>query len=173
MTRGPRHRPARVLATAALFSLLSATTAAQADPMRPLGAVARPVPAPPPATPGAGGSARFAPSPALPAALPAARGDGGPVPGLPGTPSAAPAPPRLVALRQDSEGRWHALFDERWLTLGSRLGGETVTAIDGRSVHLSQGRERRVVHLLPPLEPATRAASPALTTARPTGNPRP
>jgi hypothetical protein len=172
MTLGPRHRPCGVIA-AALCSLLSAAPAAQADPMRPLGALARPVPAPAPAPPGAGGNARLAPSLAPPTALPPARGDGGSVPGLPGTPSAVPAPPRLIALRQDSEGRWHALFDERWLTLGSRLGGETVTAIDGRSVHLSQGRERRVVHLLPLLEPATRAASPALTTARPTGNPRP
>lgn len=58
---------------------------------------------------------------------------------------------RLVAIRQDSSQRWQALMGERWFKVGDRLDNYTVGAIDANSVQLADGRQRRTLHLLPPL----------------------
>ncbi len=58
---------------------------------------------------------------------------------------------RLVAIRQDSGQRWQALMGERWVQVGDRLDPYTVSAIDANSVQLAEGRQRRTLHLLPPL----------------------
>jgi hypothetical protein len=58
---------------------------------------------------------------------------------------------RLVAIRQDSGQRWQALVGERWLKVGDRYDNYTVGAIDANSVQLADGRQRRTLHLLPPL----------------------
>jgi hypothetical protein len=58
---------------------------------------------------------------------------------------------RLVAIRQDSASRWLALFGERWLGVGDRLDSYTVASIEANTVELAEGRQRRTLHLLPPL----------------------
>lgn len=86
----------------------------------------------------------------------------------------SPPPPRLVAIRQDSQGVWHALFDERWLTIGDRLGTLRVAAIDAGAVSLREGRQTRTVHLLPVLVPTPSAASASSAQGKPSrGSARP
>jgi hypothetical protein len=62
---------------------------------------------------------------------------------------------RLIAIRQDSgpdsTKRWQALLGDRWLKVGDRYDNFTVGAIDANSVQLADGRQRRTLHLLPPL----------------------
>lgn len=58
---------------------------------------------------------------------------------------------RLIAIRLDSSQRWQALLGERWLKVGDRHDRYTVGAIDANSVQLADGRQRRTLHLLPPL----------------------
>jgi hypothetical protein len=58
---------------------------------------------------------------------------------------------RLIAIRLDSNQRWLALLGERWLKVGDRYDHYTVGAIDANSVQLADGRQRRTLHLLPPL----------------------
>jgi hypothetical protein len=62
---------------------------------------------------------------------------------------------RLIAIRQDSgpdsTRRWQALLGDRWLKVGDRYEHYTVGAIDANSVQLADGRQRRTLHLLPPL----------------------
>jgi hypothetical protein len=58
---------------------------------------------------------------------------------------------RLIAIRQDSGQRWQALLGDRWLKVGDRYENFTVGAIDANSVQLADGRQRRTLHLLPPL----------------------
>jgi hypothetical protein len=91
-----------------------------------------------------------------------------PTPAQPANPTnhpapAAPAWPALLALRQDSDGRHRALFGERWLAVGDRMGDSNasvvITAIDGHSVQLRQGPQRHTLHLLPPLRYSTVATS--------------
>ena len=60
-------------------------------------------------------------------------------------------PERLIAIRQDSGQHWQALLGDRWLKVGDRHDRYTVGAIDANSVQLADGRQRRTLHLLPPL----------------------
>jgi hypothetical protein len=128
--RQRRRRPWR--AAAALPWLVAcAYGQAWADPMRPL------------LPPANAASARVAPGPV--AGSPADRQDKA---------READAPrelDRLVAIRQDSGQRWQALLGERWVQVGDRLDNYTVGAIDANSVLLADGRQRRTLHLLPPL----------------------
>jgi hypothetical protein len=130
---------------AAAWLLALAPVLAAADPMRPLV---------PPAAAAAASSA------AAPAAAPGA--------------GAAAAPPRLVAIREDSQGRREALLGERWLAEGDRIDAKTTLArIHGTAVELALAdRRRQTLHLLPPLvasvEPKSTlaaAAAPPLTRA--------
>jgi hypothetical protein len=70
-------------------------------------------------------------------------------------------PERLVAIRQDGQSRWLALFGERWVGVGDKLERYTVGAIDANTVQLAEGRQRKTLNLLPPL---TRPAPNASTT---------
>jgi hypothetical protein len=136
----PRVRPAGpLIALASAAACAAAAFPVQAgDPMQPL-------------------------SPRLVAASPASTG---PRTEPTSSRSAKPASsPRLVAIRQDSQGRWTALFDETWLVVGSRLGNQTVLAIDALSVQLKQGRQTQTLHLLPRLLPSTESAAPAVQTS--------
>jgi hypothetical protein len=129
--------------------MLGLLAPAWADPMRPL--LPPPAPSAPAATAAAPAQARAHPATAWPA---------------------------LLALRQDSDGRHQALFGDRWLAVGDRLdspaagvatGGEAatvVTAIDGHSVQLRQGRQRHTLHLLPPLRYSVVAASSPAASPR-------
>ena len=87
---------------------------------------------------------------------------------------------RLVAIRQDSASRWQALFGERWLGVGDKLDSYTVASIEANTIELAEGRQRRTLHLLPPLwrpgppgqpasgpEPGPPARSPPRASARP------
>jgi hypothetical protein len=171
---------------------------AWADPMRPLGGgsskAGKPPGAHPQGAPGFMGGIGSGRAPASGTTDPTPAADGSPA-----SPDATPKPPeepRLVALRQDSQGQWHALYDGRWLVKGDKLarpGGdkaseESVVGIDGQGIRLRQGRQTRDIHLLPQLLPsrpaaaASSAASPAprtngstraSSTARPTGQKRP
>jgi hypothetical protein len=127
------RRPWR--ATAALPWLVACVYGqAWADPMRPLL---------PPANVASAASARVATAPV--AGGPAERTDRA---------READAPrelDRLVAIRQDSGLRWQALLGERWVRVGDRLDNYTVGAIDANTVQLADGRQRRTLHLLPPL----------------------
>ncbi len=67
--------------------------------------------------------------------------------------------PTLVAIRQDTQGRWQALFGERWLAVGERLGTHTVAAIGPNTVDLLQGKARSSVSLLPSFAPMPLAAN--------------
>jgi hypothetical protein len=71
-------------------------------------------------------------------------------------------PERLVAIRQDSTNRWLALFGEKWVRTGDRIENYIVGAIDGNTVQLADGKQRRTLHLLPPLvrPGAANAAAP-------------
>lgn len=113
-----------------------------ADPMRPLG----------------GAATRPAPERAATAGSAPVAAEAG---------AARAAEPRLVAIRQDSVGHWHALFDERWLGVGERLGNRTVAAIDAGQVTLRQGRQTQTLHLLPTLQYRAEAREPAASAARP------
>ena len=75
---------------------------------------------------------------------------------------------RLVAIRQDSTRRWQALFGERWLGVGDRLDKFSVEAIDDNTVQLIEGRNRRLLTLLPALKRAdpTRQTSADVAQAR-------
>ncbi|MCE2660359.1 MAG: hypothetical protein LW854_19285 [Rubrivivax sp.] len=193
--RGAAAMAAMVAAVAALAAL---ATAAWADPMRPLGGGSskggKPTGAAQPGAPGFLGGIGGGRAPAPATTDPTPPGDGSPA-----SAEAAPKPPeepRLVALRQDSLGQWHALYDGRWLTKGDKLarpGGdkasdESVVSIDGQGIRLRQGRQTRDIHLLPQLLPsrpvaaASSASSPtprmngssrASSNARPTGQKRP
>ncbi|MEN9630125.1 MAG: hypothetical protein RJA10_3353 [Pseudomonadota bacterium] len=112
----------RALLAALTLASLAPTGAAQADPMRPLVP-----PAKPQATAGA--------------------------PPVPAAKAADTAPPlgRLVAIRQDSQGRMQALIGERWVGVGDTLAHTSVTAIAPNQVELSNGKSRSTLHLLPPL----------------------
>jgi len=77
------------------------------------------------------------------------------------------APDRLVALRRDSQGRWQALFGERWVAPGDRIDGLAVSAIDGNSVQMGNGLSRRVLHLLPVLQAPTSGLSSSKSDERP------
>jgi hypothetical protein len=87
-----------------------------------------------------------------------------------GAPEPPKEPERLVAIRQDSASRWLALFGERWVTSGDRVEHYTVGAIDGNSVQLADGKQRRTLHLLPPLLAPHLAPAAAQT---PNATPRP
>lgn len=86
---------------------------------------------------------------------------------------------RLIAIRQDSQGRWQALIGERWVGVGDPLDHATVAAIAPNQVDLKIGKTRSTLHLLPPLqagaEPVAERAVLALSerapTARGTGSP--
>lgn len=94
-------------------------------------------------------------------------------------PAAAPAPaaarpsaalPRLVAIRDDGDGRLQALFGEQWLRVGGQLGEHRVQAITAHEVTLSRGGTRQVLHLLTPLQatspqPAAEAGVAAVARA--------
>jgi hypothetical protein len=116
---------------------------AQSDPMRPLG--------------GGNGLKDVSSRPSAPGSTPAAPAEAAP----------APPPARLVAIRLDSQGVWHALFDERWLTIGDRLGAQRIAAIDAGSVQLREGKRTRSVHLLPVLEPMPPAAAASAAPGTP------
>ena len=76
---------------------------------------------------------------------------------------------RLVAIRQDGAGRWQALFGERWLAVGARLDKFTVASIEANTVALSEGRNRRVLTLLPLFKPTdTKGARSADLAQAPT-----
>ncbi len=150
------------------LACIFAASYAQADPMRPL----IPPPAASAASPGSPGAAGASTAMAGLAAPPR---------------TAEKETPRLVAIRQDSEQRWQALFGERWLKVGDRLDGATVAHIEGNLVQLAEGRQRRTLHLLPPLwrpgppgspgspgSPAdpTRAQSPGAPTELAQASPR-
>jgi hypothetical protein len=126
-----------------LVACLFASTYAQADPMRPL--------SPPPA------SSANAPKPVV------AQADGS-EPRTQGRDTEAFKPgERLIAIRQDSSSRWQALVGERWLRVGDKLDGYTVAAIDANAVQLSEGRQRKTLHLLPPLwRPGPGESPPAI-----------
>lgn len=67
--------------------------------------------------------------------------------------SDAPRPlERLIAIRQDSQGRMQALIGERWVGVGDTLGAVSVMAIGNNQVDLKTGKVRSTVHLLPPLQ---------------------
>lgn len=109
------------------------------------------------------------------------------------TPAAASAPPpsavrpadaprpldRLVAIRQDSQGRMQALIGDRWVGVGDTLGTVNVVAILANQVDLKAGKTRSTVHLLPPLQPskepqadsAVLALSDRGPVTRPAGSP--
>ncbi len=86
------------------------------------------------------------------------------VPAKAATAASAPAPAtvrpvdtprpleRLVAIRQDSQGRMQALIGERWVGVGDTLGAVSVMAIGNNQVDLKTGKVRSTVHLLPPLQ---------------------
>jgi hypothetical protein len=125
-----------------LVACLYAATDAQADPMRPLGS--------PPA------ASANAPKPVV------AQGDGSELRSRSLETEAVKAGQRLIAIRQDSSSRWQALVGERWLRVGDKLDGYTVAAIDANAVQLSEGRQRKTLHLLPPLwRPGPGEAPPA------------
>jgi hypothetical protein len=87
----------------------------------------------------------------------------------PAAPRSAAALPRLVAIRDDGEGRLQALFGEQWVRVGGRLGEHAVQAITAREVTLTSGKTRQVLHLLPPLQAAsqdTTAEAGSTTVAR-------
>jgi hypothetical protein len=145
-----------LLTTLALLAVLALAPAgpARADPMKPL---------------------------VLPGKAPAATAASTPAPALA---AAAPRPlGRLVAIRQDSQGRQQALIGERWVSVGDTLDHATVTAIAPNQVDLKSGKTRSTLHLLPPLQatsatatdPAPDRAVLALhdraPTARPAGSP--
>ena len=116
---------------------------AWADPMRPLI---------PPASAASAAGATSATGAAAPPALPGNPTDRA------ARPSESEAPrdaERLIAIRQDngpdSTKRWQALLGDRWLKVGDRHERYTVGAIDANSVQLTDGRQRRTLHLLPPL----------------------
>jgi hypothetical protein len=78
---------------------------------------------------------------------------------------------RLVAIRQDSGQRWQALMGERWVQVGDRLDPYTVSAIDANTVQLADGRQRRTLHLLPPLSrPGSQGAPLASSPPAPGGS---
>lgn len=138
------------LRLAAALCALSLAPAAGADPMRPL------------LVPGKAPAAASAPL-AMPSPTPA-----------------APRPlGRLIAIRQDSQGRLQALIGDRWVGAGEVLDHATVAAITPNQVDLKIGKTRSTLHLLPPLqasaEPVTDRAVLALTeratTARTAGSP--
>ena len=117
-----------------------ASSAAAADPMRPLALPAKPSPV-------------AAAAPAVP----------------PGS-AAAPPAGRLIAIRQDSRGQRQALIGERWVAVGDRLGESVVAAIGANQVDLvdrtklagTPGKNRSTLNLLPPLQAS--AEPPAVTT---------
>jgi len=123
---------APAMACAITFALTC--TAVQADPMRPLLA---PVAAAASAAAAGAGAPPRAASPRTEAAA-----------------AAAPGAPALLAIRQDSAGRWQALFGERWLGLGDRMDGLTLSAIDSNTVRFGQGAGARTWNLLPALQAA-------------------
>ncbi|MBL8328662.1 MAG: hypothetical protein JNJ71_07395 [Rubrivivax sp.] len=161
-----------------------ANAPALADPMRPLGgppASAQPQPARP-ASDGSALRPIALPPPGtqrIPVPLPAESAERAASRGSPG-PAAAATPEtdeiaraengaRLLAIRQDSQGQWHALFDDQWLKPGARLGKQTLIAIDPLSVRLqttAQGaRSAQALHLLPQLVPSPAPASAAALAA--------
>jgi len=123
-------RPLPTLVAACLAATLLHPLAARADPMRPL---------------------------VLPSAASAPPGSAAP---RLRTPDAGEAPPvrepeRLVAIRQDSQQRWQALFGERWVSSGDKVENYTVGVIDANSVQLADARQKKkLLHLLPALQPA-------------------
>ena len=150
---------------------LAATPSAssKAAPVAPQGHGLRPLTAggpPPSASPGH--------STGLPA-LPAQGAAGSLAAGLPAAQAgeqAAPEP-RLFALRQNSSGQWHALFEERWVHEGHRLGASVVVSINSSRVRLRQGRTERDIHLLPQLQAALPPGATTSSKARTTGSTRP
>lgn len=139
----------RPLATLALAGL-ALSGAVHADPMRPL------------VLPGKAPAAASAP------AVPAAQA------------AETPRPlGRLVAIRQDSQGRMQALIGERWLGVGDTIEHAAVTAIAPNQVELKIGKTRSTLHLLPPLQasgdtgagqPSDRAVLALHDRATPTAN---
>lgn len=130
--RALRRGPAGRPALTLLLALCVCGPASAADPMRPL-----PVPGKAPA-------AASAPTTAAAAA---------PVP-------AALRPlGRLIAIRQDSQGRQQALIGERWVSVGDTLDQATVVAIAPNQVDLRVGKTRSTIHLLPPLQAGGEAAA--------------
>lgn len=153
-----------LLTTLALLAVLALAPAgpAHADPMKPLA-----LPGKAPAATAASGATTPAPAPAADTPRPLGR---------------------LIAIRQDSQGRQQALIGERWVSVGDTLDHATVTAIAPNQVDLKIGKARSTLHLLPPLqasaEPAPDRAVLALhdrastvptahqaPTARPAGSP--
>lgn len=63
-------------------------------------------------------------------------------------------PMSLVAIRRTSDGTRQAWLNERWVGLGERVQGRTVTELGDHHLVLGQGAERRTLHLLPPLKPS-------------------
>ena len=145
-----------LLMTLALLAVLALAPAgpARADPMKPL---------------------------VLPGKAPAAAAAATPAP----APAADTPRPlgRLIAIRQDSQGRMQALIGERWVGVGDTLDHAAVTAIAPNQVDLKIGKARSTLHLLPPLQatvadPAADRAvlalhdrAPHAPTARPAGSP--
>lgn len=118
-----------VLALFAVVAVLAALTApAAADPMRPL--------------------------PSASAPLGAAPANAGFNLTQTGVPSELRAD-RLIAIRRDADGHRQALIGERWVAVGERVGGAagaaTLQALDDNRATLALGRQRLVLHLLPPL----------------------
>lgn len=134
----------RLPLTALLLLAGTVTAPGHADPMRPL--------APPAA------AASSAPVPAGPAAAPLQRREAAP-------PDRAKDIGRLVAIREDSQGRRQALIGERWLAEGDTVQDAVVQRIELNSVELSAGKSRTLLHLLPPLVASGGAVVDAVASA--------
>ena len=127
-----------------LVACICAASHVQADPMRPL--------IPP------------APASGAPPAPAVVQASGGDRPARSREADPLKDSDRLVAIRQDQASRWQALFGERWLSVGDKLEGYTVAGIESNTVQLSEGRQRRTLHLLPPLwRPGPESAPPGAT----------
>ena len=80
----------------------------------------------------------------------------------------APVLGRLVAIRQDSQGRRQALIGERWVSVGDRLEGQAVvSSIDANAVVVHNGKSRTELFLLPPLIASSKGAAPARPQSAP------
>lgn len=108
--------------------------------------------------------------PMRPLVPPPAASGGGPGAPVAATGTAAPAAwPALTAVRQDPQGRWQALLADRWVGVGERVDGATVTAIAGTRIDLTRGGRHASLHLVPPLLPpiVSVAAGPNADAATP------
>jgi hypothetical protein len=172
-------RPSCLLFGALLLPWLNAA----ADPMRPLkpaqagdrpGSIAPGLPlAPPglhvPQTPRA--DTALNPAALTPSVSPAAAPTTSPIasPAIPERPVAAG--PKLLGVRQDSQGAWHALIDEQWVRAGARIGALRITAIDAAGVRLQQGKDIQRLEWLPALKASQLEAGTPARSGKPSSSP--